>query len=152
VSVANYRTIIVGTDGSESSLRAVKKAAEIAAESNAKLIVASAFLPKDRREGGPDPDQLSGEGFKTQGDAATYDMLREAADTARSAGAPDVVERAISGAAVEALVDLVDEVKADLLVVGNLGVNTVTGRLFGSVPKTLSKRAATEVMIVDTTG
>jgi hypothetical protein len=36
-------------------------------------------------------------------------------------------------------------------VVGNLGVNSVTGRLFGSVPKTLSKRANTEVMIVDTT-
>ncbi|MCK0174703.1 MULTISPECIES: universal stress protein [Mycobacteriaceae] len=149
--MAEYRTIIVGTDGSESSLRAVRKAAEIAAESNAKLIVASAFLPEERNAGGPDPDQLSGEGFKTQGDAAVYDMLREAASLARSLGAGDVEERAIPGAAVEALVSLVDDVQADLLVVGNVGVNTVTGKLFGSVPGTVSKRAGTEVMVVDTT-
>jgi nucleotide-binding universal stress UspA family protein len=147
--MAEYRTIIVGTDGSESSLRAVRKAAEIAAESNAKLIVASAFLPEERNAG-PDPDQLSGEGFKTQGDAAVYDMLREAASLARSLGAGDVEERAIPGAAVEALVSLVDDVQADLLVVGNVGVNTVTGKLFGSVPGTVSKRAGTEVMVVDT--
>ncbi|WP_422748854.1 universal stress protein [Mycobacterium sp. WMMD1722] len=150
--MGDYRTIIVGTDGSESSLRAVQKAAQIAADSNAKLIVASAFLPEEESTGGPDPDQLSGEGFRTQGNAATYDMLREAADLARSAGASEVEERAVAGAAVEALVELVDEVRADLLVVGNLGVDTLTGRLFGSVPKTLSRRADTEVMIVDTTG
>ncbi|MBO0677568.1 universal stress protein [Mycolicibacterium sp. S2-37] len=149
--MADYRTIIVGTDGSESSLRAVRKAAQIAADSNAKLIVASAFLPEDRTAGGPDPDQLPGEGFKTQGDAATYDMLREAASMAKSLGARDVEERAIAGAAVEALVRLADDERADLLVVGNVGVNTVTGRLFGSVPGTVSKRADTEVMIVDTT-
>lgn len=148
--MADYRTIIVGTDGSESSLRAVKKAAQIAADSNAKLIVASAYVAEDEPAAGPDPDQLSGEGFKTQGNAATYDMLRDAADMARAAGAPDVEERAIAGAAVDALVALVDEVDADLLVVGNLGVDTVTGRLFGSVPKTVSRRADTEVMIVDT--
>lgn len=150
--MAEYRTIIVGTDGSESSLRAVTKAAQIAAESDAKLIVASAYLADEGASGAPDPDQSSGEGYKTEGNAATYDMLREAAAMARSAGARDVEERAVVGAAVDALVDLADEVQADLLVVGNLGVNTVTGHLFGSVPKTVSRRANTEVMIVDTTG
>lgn len=147
--MAEYRTIIVGTDGSESSLRAVKKAAQIAADSDAKLIVASAYLSDHEPTGAPDPDQSTGEGFKGEGNADTYDMLRDAADLARSAGARDVEERAVVGAAVDALVDLADEVQADLLVVGNLGVNALTGRL--SVPKTVSRRANTEVMIVDTT-
>lgn len=141
----------MGTDGSESSLRAVRKAAQIAADSDAKLIVASAYLSENEPTGAPDPDQSTGENFKSQGNADTYDMLHEAAEMARSAGARDVEERAVEGAAVDALVDLADEVAADLLVVGNLGVNTVTGRLFGSVPKTVSRRANTEVMIVDTT-
>jgi nucleotide-binding universal stress UspA family protein len=40
-----YRTVVVGTDGSDSSMRAVDKAAQIAG-SDAKLIVASAYLPQ----------------------------------------------------------------------------------------------------------
>ncbi|MDT5013545.1 MAG: hypothetical protein QOH57_5162, partial [Mycobacterium sp.] len=39
--MGNYKVVVVGTDGSETSLRAVDRAAEIAAESKAKLIVAS---------------------------------------------------------------------------------------------------------------
>jgi nucleotide-binding universal stress UspA family protein len=38
-----YQTLVVGTDGSESSLRAVDRAGEIAAESNAKLIIATGY-------------------------------------------------------------------------------------------------------------
>jgi nucleotide-binding universal stress UspA family protein len=48
------------------------------------------------------------------------------------------------------LVDLVDEVDADLLVVGNVGVNSIAGRLLGSVPKAVSHRAKTEVLIAET--
>ena len=40
-----YRTVVVGTDGSESSLRAVDKAGAIAAESDAKLIIATGYVP-----------------------------------------------------------------------------------------------------------
>jgi len=40
--VDGYRTVVVGTDGSESSMRAVTRAAEVAAGENAKLIIASA--------------------------------------------------------------------------------------------------------------
>ncbi|WP_418602027.1 universal stress protein [Mycolicibacterium sp. SCSIO 43805] len=39
----DHRVIIVGTDGSETSIRAVEKAAGLAAESNARLVVASAY-------------------------------------------------------------------------------------------------------------
>ena len=39
-----YRTVVVGTDGSESSMRAVTRAAEVAAAENAKLIIASAHV------------------------------------------------------------------------------------------------------------
>ncbi|WP_415822832.1 universal stress protein, partial [Mycobacterium senriense] len=37
-----YQTVVVGTDGSDSSLRAVERAAAIAADHGAKLIVATA--------------------------------------------------------------------------------------------------------------
>jgi nucleotide-binding universal stress UspA family protein len=147
--VSTYNVVVVGTDGSESSFRAVDQAAAIAAENDAKLIVATAFQPEERRQSG-EPDQLMGEDYKTQGNAPVYGMLREAADRARAAGATDVEERPIAGAAIDVLVKLVDDVKADLLVVGNVGVNSIAGRLLGSVPTAVRRRANTEVLVADT--
>jgi nucleotide-binding universal stress UspA family protein len=45
-----YRTVVVGTDGSDSSLRAVDRAGNIAG-ADAKLIVASAYLPQPETRG-----------------------------------------------------------------------------------------------------
>ena len=53
--------------------------------------------------------------------------------------------------ACDALVDLADEVKADLLVVGNVGLSTIAGRLLGSVPANVARRSKTDVLIVHTT-
>jgi nucleotide-binding universal stress UspA family protein len=147
--MSQYKVVVVGTDGSGSSFRAVDRAAAIAAESNAKLIVATAHLSEEQLRSG-EPDQPTGERYRTEGNAPVYDMLREAADRARAAGATDVEEKAISGAPVEALVKLVDEVDADLLVVGNVGVKSIAGRLLGSVPRAVRRKANTEVMVVET--
>jgi nucleotide-binding universal stress UspA family protein len=145
-----YQTIVVGTDGSDSSLRAVDRAGEIAAGTNAKLIVATAYFPQ-----GDDPhaaDVLKNEGYKMHGNAPIYAILREARDRAKTAGAENIEERPIVGAPVDALVDLAEEVDADLLVVGNVGLSTITGRLLGSVPANVSRRAKIDVLIVHTTG
>ena len=70
----SYQTVVVGTDGSESSLRAVDRAAKIAAESNAKLIIATGYFPQkdDLRAA----DALGDEGYKVQRQRAD---LRDAA-------------------------------------------------------------------------
>jgi nucleotide-binding universal stress UspA family protein len=148
--MSDYKVVVVGTDGSESSFRAVDRAAAIAAKAGAKLIVATAYLPDDEHHSG-EPDQLKGEDYKTQGNAPVYGMLREASDRARAAGVKDVEQRPIVGAPVDVLVKLVDEVDADLLVVGNVGVNSVAGRLLGSVPRAVRRRANTEVLVAETT-
>ena len=46
---------------------------------------------------------------------------------------------------------LAEDVKADLLVVGNVGLSTIAGRLLGSVPANVSRRAKVDVLIVHTT-
>ncbi len=147
--MSDYKVVVVGTDGSESSFRAIDRAAAIAADAKAKLIVATAYIPVEEHHSG-EPDQLSGENYRTAGNAPLYDMLHGAADRAREAGVKDVEERAIAGAAVDVLVKLVDEVHADLLVVGNVGVKSFAGRLLGSVPTAVRRRAKTEVLVVDT--
>jgi nucleotide-binding universal stress UspA family protein len=160
----SYRTIIVGTDGSESSLRAVDRAAALAAQVNAKLIIASAHLDTSEKGGwsrAPAPDRvldaraadsLGDEAYRVHGSAPVYEILHDARDRAKAAGAHDIEERAPVGAAVAALLHLAEEVNADLLVVGNLGLGTVAGRLLGSVPDTVARRAKVDILIVHTVG
>ncbi|MGH3533059.1 MAG: universal stress protein [Mycobacterium sp.] len=147
-----YQTVVVGTDGSESSLRAVDRAGAIAAESNAKLIIATGYFPHqdDLRAA----DILGNEGYKVRGNAPIYALLREARDRAKAAGAKNIEERAIQDAPVDALVDLAEKVKADLLVVGNVGLDArsaIVGRVF-SIPGSVATRAKVDVLIVHTTG
>jgi nucleotide-binding universal stress UspA family protein len=144
-----YQTVVVGTDGSESSLRAVDRAGKIAAESNAKLVIATGYLPQadDKRAA----DTLRDEGYMVRGNAPIYAMLREARDRARAAGAKTIEERPIQDAPVHALVDLAADVNADLLVVGNVGLGAILGRLF-SIPGGVATRAKSDVLIVHTTG
>jgi nucleotide-binding universal stress UspA family protein len=143
-----YQTVVVGTDGSDSSMRAVEKAARIAGP-DATLIVASAYLPQP--EDGRAADVLGSESYKVTGTAPIYEILHDAKERAHNAGAKNVEERAIVGAPVDALVSLAEETKADLLVVGNVGLSTIAGRLLGSVPANVSRRAKVDVLIVHTT-
>lgn len=143
-----YRTVVVGTDGSDSSLRAVDRAGAIAG-ADATLIVATAYLPQ--HEDARAADALKSESYKVSGAGPIYDILRSARERAHAAGAKNVEERAVEGAPVDALVQLAEKVKADLLVVGNVGLSTIAGRLLGSVPANVSRRAKIDVLIVHTT-
>ncbi len=148
--MGGYKTVVVGTDGSPSSLRAVERAGALASGPDAKLIVASAYLPdaEDSRAA----DVLKDEGYKVAGTAPIYDILHEARERAKAAGATNIEEKAVVGAPVDALVDLAEEVGADLLVVGNVGLNTIAGRLLGSVPANVARRSKSDVLIVHTSG
>jgi nucleotide-binding universal stress UspA family protein len=147
-----YQTVVVGTDGSESSLRAVDRAGSIAADHGAKLIVATAHLPVSEEKGryAIPPGSTHGEDYRLVGEAPYYAILREAAIRARKAGAKDVEEKSIVGAPITALVHLAEEASADLLVIGNVGLSSVAGRLLGSVPSEVSRKAKTDVLIVHT--
>lgn len=143
-----YGTVVVGTDGSDSSFRAVDRAAQIAG-ADAKLIIASAYLPQ--HEDTRAADALRDESYKVSGTAPIYAILQDAKERAHRAGAKNVEERSVVGAPVDALVKLAEDEKADLLVVGNVGLSTIAGRLLGSVPANVSRRAKVDVLIVHTT-
>lgn len=148
-----YQTVVVGTDGSASSLRAVDRAGAIAAEHDAKLIVATAHPPTHEEHGGwsVPPGSDHGMDYRMVRDAPIYAILQDARERAHKAGAKNVEEKPIVGAPVNALVQLAEDVHADLLVVGNVGLSSVAGRLLGSVPSAVSRRAKTDVLIVHTT-
>ncbi|WP_452465163.1 universal stress protein [Nonomuraea recticatena] len=68
-----------------------------------------------------------------------------------AAGASQIVLAAEEGDAVDALVKLAGTHRADLLVVGNRGLNSLAGRLLGSVPSSVTHRATCDVLVVHTT-
>lgn len=146
--MSGYQTIVVGTDGSDSSLRAVDRAGHIAAGTNAKVVVATAYFPQSEDQRAA--DALKGDGYMVSGNAPIYAMLRDARDRAKAAGAENIEEKAVVGAPVDALVNLVEEEGADLLVVGNVGLSTIAGRLLGSVPANVARRSKCDVLIVHT--
>jgi nucleotide-binding universal stress UspA family protein len=161
--MSGYRTVIVGTDGSDSSMKAVERAAEVTAQHDAKLIIASAHFhhaEKGSWSRPPSPDQVSDRraedalgregGYRMHGDAAVYEVLHDARDRARACGARNIEERAIEGAPVDALIKLAKDADADLLVVGDVGLDSVAGRFLGSVPANVARKAKIDILIVHT--
>ena len=149
--MSSFGTILVGTDGSQSSFRAVERAATLAADTGATLLIASAFMPMNDREQRRAAEALGEEAYKVVGSHPAEDILREARDVATKAGAKNVDTMCKPGDPVDVLVQIIDEHKADLCVVGNRGLNSLAGRLLGSVPANISHRAACDVLIVHTT-
>jgi nucleotide-binding universal stress UspA family protein len=149
--MASYKTILVGTDGSESSFRAVERAAAVAGDAGAKLLIASAYTPMSDRDQRLAGDALGEESYKVVGSHPAEDILREAADLAKKAGAKKVDTIPQAGDPVDVLVEVIDKNKVDLCVVGNRGLNSLAGRILGSVPANISHRASCDVLIVSTT-
>ncbi len=150
--MGSYSTVLVGTDGSASSFRAVERAAALASDTGATLLIASAYQAISERDRDRAVNELGNDAYKVMGSNPAEDALRDAKALAVKAGAKKIETVAEAGDAVDVLVALIDERKVDLCIVGNRGLNSLAGRLLGSVPANISHRAACDVLIVHTTG
>lgn len=141
-----YSKIVVGTDGSKSSMLAVERAAKIAAAFEATLIIGSAYY-EDKDDASK---TLRQDSVTILGDETAKQNLEAAAEHARDNGAGEVETATRQGTPVQALMEIVNDHDADLLVVGNRGINSLTGRLLGSVPADVARQSDCDVMIVHT--
>ena len=144
--MSTYQKIVVGTDGSKSSLLAVERAGAIAAAFDATLIIGCAYY-----ENNEDASKtLRQDSVTILGDETAQKNLAAGEEPAKSAGATKIEKAVRPGTPVEALMAIVNENNADLLVVGNRGINSLTGRLLGSVPADVARQSDCDVMIVHT--
>ncbi|MGV0436293.1 universal stress protein [Corynebacterium mastitidis] len=142
----NYQKIVVGTDGSKSSMLAVERAAKIAAAFDATLIIGCAYYENNEEAS----QTLRQDSVTILGDDPAQKNLDAAAQFARETGAKNVETAIRRGTPVQALMEIVNENHADLLIVGNRGINSLTGRLLGSVPADVARQSDCDVMIVHT--
>jgi nucleotide-binding universal stress UspA family protein len=149
--MAAYQTVVVGTDGSQSSFAAVDRAAKVAADSRATLVIACAYYPVGKQDVEKAQEILKDEAYQVVGSAPAEDTLQSARDRAAKSGAKDIETDPVVGDPVESLRKVVADHSADLLVVGNRGLNTLAGRILGSVPSEVARKSGVDVLIVHTT-
>lgn len=150
--MAAYQTVVVGTDGSDSSFRAVDRAAAIAMDTGATLVIACAYHPARQEAVAALQDQLGSDvAYQVVGSSPAEESVRTAAERAKKIGATKIDTVVVDGEPVPTLSKVVAERSADLLVVGNRGLNTLAGRLLGSVPSEAARKSTVDVLIVHTT-
>src|SRR3954471_8221029 len=145
-----FRSIVVGTDGSDTARQAVRQAVALAAAVGASSEVVCAYEP------------VAGQRLRDDARAAPPDLqwtinaredveatLREAAAEVEAAGVP-VATYAREGDPADAILDVAEERGADLIVVGNKGMTGAKRFLLGSVPNKVSHHAPCSVLIIRT--
>ena len=141
-------TIAVGTDGSATAAKAVEFAVDLADRYGARLVIISSYRPVSesrlRREQKDAPQELQWSINPAEDVEAT---LREVEELADQRGLKWTSE-AREGDPADVLVDLAEKHGADVLVIGNKGMQR---RVLGSVPNSVSHKAKCSVMIVKTT-
>lgn len=146
-----YENIVVGTDGSITASKAVAKAADLAALSQATLVIVSAYRPipeeKLRPERNTTPNDLA---YMVNSREMVDDILSKAKQLSESRGAKKVTTEAVSSGASEALLDVAEKMSADLLVVGSQGMTGAKRFLLGSVPNRIAHHTPCDVLIVKT--
>ena len=134
-------TVAVGTDGSETASEAVKQAAEFARRFDAKLVLLSAF-----KDGPPPPD--ADEAQWAYSPAAQVREILSRTEAEMNDSGIECTTAIDEGDPAEVLVRLADDCGADVLVIGNKGMQR---RVLGSVPKSVAHNADCSVFVVKTT-
>jgi nucleotide-binding universal stress UspA family protein len=146
-----FKRIVVGTDGSETAAQAVRQAIELAQLSGAQLSIVSAYSPiSGRRVKGEQSEAPADVQYEIGPREDVIFILDAAAAEAKEAGV-EVKTHPVEADPADAILNVAEEVKADLVVVGNKGMTGARRYLLGSVPNNVSHHASCSVIIVRTT-
>ncbi len=144
------RSIVVGTDGSDTASEAVRQATELARTLNARVYLVSAYEPVPE-------SRLRSERVEVPQDLQW--MINPRADVERSLEdeARGMIEAGVQvetlareGDPADAILDIAEQRNADLIVVGNKGMTGAKRFLLGSVPNKDSHHAPCSVLIIRT--
>ena len=146
-----FKSIVVGTDGSDTANQAVRQAVDLAKALGAEVELVSAYEPvpaqrlQEERRNAPEDVQWA---INPREDVDA--TLEEAAAVARAAGVTATAYPR-QGDPADAILDVAEEREADLIVVGNKGMTGAKRFLLGSVPNKVSHHAPCSVLIIRTT-
>ena len=147
-----FTRIVVGTDGSDTAAEAVRQAIDLAKLAGADARASSAPTrpsPKRRVEG-EQRDAPADVQYEI-GPREDVNLVLDAAAAERRKEGVEVQTHPVEGDPADAILNVAEETKADLIVVGNKGMTGARRFLLGSVPNNVSHHAPCSVIIVRTT-
>jgi nucleotide-binding universal stress UspA family protein len=147
-----FERIVAGTDGSDTASLAMEHAVDLAGRLGAELTVVSAYAAAEHDGAQPRGGRGSGSGRADAGPpspaaAIALALLRDV--ETRHGLRLALRTRAVPGEVATSLIRTAQEERADLLVVGNLGMGR-SQFLMRSIPGRVAHRAPLSVLIVDT--
>jgi nucleotide-binding universal stress UspA family protein len=141
-------TIAVGTDGSDTALRAVEFALDLAEKYGSRMVFISSYRPvsegRVKAEQRDAPADIQWSINPAEDVEAALRAVEEMAD----ARGLKWTSEARQGDPADVLVEIAEAHGADLLVIGNKGMQR---RVLGSVPNSVTHKANCSVVIVKTT-
>ncbi len=148
--MTDYRTIVVGTDGSALAGPTVARAAWLAHHDDADLVIVCAWTSLPRRQEARSTSTLGGDTKLGQvvGRAAASEAIAAAVAVAQGYGATISAALLMDGEPATALLQSAAERNADLIVVGASHRVSMAEKLLGTVATEVVKRAPCEVLIV----
>jgi nucleotide-binding universal stress UspA family protein len=165
---ADYRKILVGTDGSSTAMRAVEMASDLSNVLGIVPLIVTIYESPgehdlERMRAGAEADAISAWSatraqretpakyqWRIAGASQAEDVLERAAERA-SRYEVDAEVRAIEGTSpAEELLKIAESEDVDLICVGGIGMNSPTRRMLGNVPHRLSHHSPVDVLILQT--
>ena len=146
-----FKRIVVGTDGSETAAEAVRQAIELARLTGATLSLVSAYQPASGRRVQAEQAEAPADVQYEIGPREDVNLILDAAAAEAKQQGIDVQTHPVEADPADAILNVAEETKADLIVVGNKGMTGARRFLLGSVPNKVSHHAPCNVMIVRTT-
>jgi nucleotide-binding universal stress UspA family protein len=138
--------IVVGTDGSASATAAVLEAIALAKAFDCKVHIISVYRPVPVGGGDLPPEFAASVNSRSEVDG----ILEDVSSRARQQGVTSEVH-AVTGDAANAIISLAEELKADLIVIGNKGLGSMRRFLLGNVPSKVVHHSPCSTHIVHTT-
>ncbi len=146
-----FTRIVVGTDGSETAGEAVHQAVDLAKLTGAQLSIVSAYAPVPKRRVQDEQAAAPADVQHQIGPREDVNLILEAAAAEARKEGVEVQTHPAEADPAEAILDVAEKTKADLIVVGNKGMTGARRFLLGSVPNNVSHHAPCSVIIVRTT-
>ena len=146
-----FNRIVVGTDGSETAGEAVRQAVDLAKLAGAQLSIVSAYAPVSKRRLQSEQEGVPADVQYEIGPREDVNLVLDAAAASAKKEGLDVQTHPVEGDPAEAVLNVAEETKADLIVVGNKGMTGARRFVLGSVPNNVSHHAPCSVLIVRTT-
>ncbi|PWH13052.1 MAG: universal stress protein [Anaerolineae bacterium] len=137
-----FHKILVGVDGSDHALRAVRLAGELARTCHADIVIVHAYPPIPPDLGEPNLQATISERLH-EANQVLERALQEVGFTPRT-----VETEALEGAAPDVILRVAEVRQVDLIVVGSRGLGALASLLLGSQSQEVIQRATCPVLVV----